>query len=65
LFANTPNGATASAVIFSLIETAKAEGLNPYDYLAYVFRAAPGRDMQDEGSIHSLLPSVFKKTITA
>jgi transposase len=65
LFANTPNGATASAVIFSLIETAKAEGLNPYDYLAYVFRMAPGQDMQNEGSVHSLLPSVFKKTITA
>ena len=60
LFADTPNGATASAVIFSLIETAKAEGLNPYDYLLYVFRKAPALDMADSGSVRSLLPSAFK-----
>jgi hypothetical protein len=34
-------GAKASAVMFSLIETAKECGLNPYDYLADVFRRAP------------------------
>lgn len=36
LFANTPNGATASAIIYSIVETAKANGLRPYDYLVYV-----------------------------
>jgi len=60
LFADTPNGATASAVIFSLIETAKAEGLNPYDYLLYVFQKAPSLDMTDSSSVCSLIPSVFK-----
>lgn len=41
LFANTPAGAQASAVIYSLIETAKETGLDPYKYLLWVLREAP------------------------
>jgi transposase len=41
LFANTPNGARASAVYYSLIVTAKENGLNPYEYLTWIFRNAP------------------------
>ena len=41
LFANTPSGAKASATIFSIIETAKENGLEPYGYLKYVFTKAP------------------------
>lgn len=41
LFANTPRGAKASAMIFSLLETAKEEGLSPYAYLTCVFKNAP------------------------
>jgi transposase len=41
LFSNTPKGARASAVYYSLIETAKENGLSPYDYLVEVFTAAP------------------------
>jgi transposase len=41
LFAGHPNGATASAAIFSLIETAKANGLKPYFYLRYLFDNLP------------------------
>jgi hypothetical protein len=41
LFANTPRGAKASAVMFSIISTALENGLNPFDYLVYVFRNAP------------------------
>lgn len=37
LFANTPKGAAASAVIYSIMETAKENGLNPYAYLTYIF----------------------------
>ena len=37
LFCNTPSGANASAVTFSLIETAKANELNPFKYLVYIF----------------------------
>ncbi len=37
LFAKSQAGAVASANLYSLIETAKANGVNPYDYLRYVF----------------------------
>jgi hypothetical protein len=36
LFADTPAGAKASALYYTLIETAKANGLEPYAYLSYV-----------------------------
>lgn len=41
LFANSVNGARASANLFSLIETAKANRLNPSTYLAYIFKELP------------------------
>ena len=41
LFANTPGGAQASAVIYSLIETAKENALDPYRYLPWVLQNAP------------------------
>lgn len=56
LFANTPSGATSSAVIFSLIETAKANGLDPYKYLTYIFRTAPNTDRSAEGWARLFLP---------
>lgn len=45
LFANTP--ARSSAVIYSLIETAKENGLDPYRYLLWVFREAPKAAVSD------------------
>jgi transposase len=39
LFSNTANGAQASAMLYSIIETAKANGLIPFDYLRYVLQA--------------------------
>ena len=41
LFSDTPQGARASAAIYSLIETAKANGLEPYWYLKYLFQHLP------------------------
>ena len=41
IFANTPNGARASAVYYSLIETARENGLNPFEYLSWIFAQAP------------------------
>jgi transposase len=37
LFSGSPRGAHASATLYSLIETAKANGIEPYRYLRYVF----------------------------
>lgn len=39
LFAASPKGAKASSLFFSLIETAKANELNPYGYLKWLLVA--------------------------
>jgi len=42
LFSGSPRGATASAAVYSIIESAKANGLNPYKYLYFIFSELPG-----------------------
>ena len=56
LFSNTPNGAQASAIIYSIMETAKENGLDPYLYLNYLFEQMPNMDLEAEGAIDELLP---------
>lgn len=41
LFANTEGGAQSSAIVYSLIETARENGLDPYCYLTWVLTDAP------------------------
>ena len=41
LFSGSPLGAESSCAMYSLIETAKHNGLNPYEYLRKIFEAAP------------------------
>ncbi|MCX6115908.1 MAG: IS66 family transposase [Proteobacteria bacterium] len=41
MFADTPSGAHASAALYSLVETAKANGLDPHQYLNFVFTHLP------------------------
>lgn len=41
LFSGSPRGAKASAAIYSLIETVKANGLEPYRYLRFLFEKLP------------------------
>ena len=56
LFANTSRGAQSSAVIFSLIETAKENGLDPYRYLVWVLTEAPKRFCSSTDWAASLIP---------
>lgn len=56
LFSNTPKGATASAIIYSVIETAKANGLSPFHYLSYLFEKLPNIDLNDVAQLDALLP---------
>ena len=48
LFSDTPAGAEASAVIYSLVETAKANNLNVLQYLRYLLEELPKTDMTEE-----------------
>lgn len=56
LFCNTPSGADAAAVYYSLIETARANGLSPYEYLKYVLKSAPGLDLKKPAALETLMP---------
>ena len=55
LFSNTPKGAAASAVIYSIVETAKANNLKPYDYLKWLLEQMPNMQCGEE-DMESLLP---------
>lgn len=48
LFSDTPNGAEASSIVYSMVETAKANGVNPYHYLCYLLEKYPSSLMNDE-----------------
>ncbi|WP_271197048.1 transposase domain-containing protein, partial [Pseudomonas turukhanskensis] len=41
LFSDTPKGDTASAQLYSLVETAKANGQEPYTYLRHILEHLP------------------------
>ena len=57
LFSNTPRGAKASANIYSLVETAKANSLNPYMYLKHLFEVMPQLpDATDPETLAKLAP---------
>lgn len=57
LFANTPWGAQGSAVIYSMIETAKESGLDPYRYLTWLLTNAPILAARDDSWADKLLPA--------
>lgn len=56
LFANTPKGADGSAMIFSIIQTAIENRLDPYRYLTWLLKSAHRLDLADPELIHNLLP---------
>lgn len=47
LFADTPKGATANAVLYTLVETARANKLNVYEYLSYLLTVMPNTDFRN------------------
>ena len=56
LFANTPKGASGSAVMFSMIQTAIENGLDPYKYLTWLLKTAKDSDLSLEDALHGLMP---------
>ncbi len=56
LFSNTPKGASSSAIIYSIIETAKENNLNIFEYLKYIFEQLPNVDISDLNVIDKFLP---------
>ncbi|MBU4514717.1 MAG: transposase domain-containing protein [Pseudodesulfovibrio sp.] len=54
LFSDSPRGAAASAALYSLVKTAKANGLEPLRCLHFLFERLPGTKSDDER--RNLLP---------
>ncbi len=54
MFAKSQAGAKASANLYSVVETAKANGINPYEYLRVVFERLPNMTTKD--NLDDLLP---------
>jgi transposase len=54
LFSDTPEGAKASAAMFSMIETAKANGIEPHVYLQYVLTNICTADTDE--ALEALMP---------
>lgn len=65
LFSGSPRGARASALLYSIIETAKANGFEPYWYLKFLFERLSVTPKEDIYSIlpHRLDPDVFKEFV--
>ena len=59
LFSDSVKGVKASATLYSLIETAKANGLEPYAYLRYLFTELPKAETVE--AIEVLLPGIIDK----
>lgn len=56
MFSKSPKGAQASAISYSIIETAKANDLNPFLYLTYLFEQLPNIDIENDTALDALLP---------
>ena len=63
LFADTPRGARASATVYSLIETAKANDLEPFAYLRHVLRHIGAAETVEQ--LEALLPWRVELPVTA
>lgn len=59
LFSDTPHGAHASAAIYSIVVTAKANGIKPRDYLEWVLTVMPNaNNASDPQFLDGLIPGI-------
>ena len=56
LFCNTPRGARSSAIIYSIVETAKENNLIPYEYIKHLLKKLPNTDIADKTCLDEVMP---------
>ena len=57
LFSDSVKGGESSGYVYSIIETAKANQIDPYKYLCFVFKNMPGSDyIRNREVIENLMP---------
>lgn len=54
-FCGSPEGANASACVYSLVETAKVNGLNSYKYLEFILSRLPGSNLKTNPKVLELM----------
>ena len=59
LFSDTPKGAEASSLVYTMVEMAKANDLNVYKYLEFLLAHRPNEAMTDE-QLEDLAPWSIK-----
>ena len=61
-----PRGASSGAAIYSGVETARENGLDPFVYQTYLFERLPNIDKGDMSELEKLLPwDVTAQSISA
>ena len=63
LFSACPQGAAASAALYTLVENAKANGLDPYWYFCHLFEKLPNVKDNNEAELRALLPQYVEKSL--
>lgn len=56
LFCNTPAGANASAIVYSIIQTARENNLKPFEYINFLLEKLPNSDINNLEVLDSYLP---------
>lgn len=56
LFSNSPKGADASAIAYSIVESAKENGLKPFEYIQFLLKSMPNLNIKDQNVLDSFLP---------
>ena len=56
LFSDTPQGAEASCILYSIVETAKINNLIPFEYIKYVLEKLAGKSCPTKEEIEELMP---------
>jgi hypothetical protein len=56
MFMKTVKGGNSSGCIYSLVESAKRNGLKPYDYMYYLLTKLPNMDLGKEEELESIMP---------
>ena len=56
LFSKSAKGATASAIAYSLVMTARENGLKPFEYVKFLLESLPNLNVKDQSVLDSFLP---------
>ena len=56
MFSTSPKGADASAISYSIVLTARENGLKPFEYLVHLLKGLPNSNIKDQTVLDSFLP---------